>query len=81
MEHIKKFFHIETAYKFEFADFAALLTVINVVLLITAGTVGAWFGLCAAVINFAYNWHTTRRINCAIMQCALVALNIYFITA
>lgn len=79
MTRIKKFFKIETPYKFEYNDLRCLITVINVVLIMIYGLSIAWFGLAVAAIGIVKDLAVDRRINGLIMHMANVALNIYFI--
>ena len=76
---MKKFFKIETPYKFEYNDLRALITVINVILIMIFGLSIAWFGLAIALIGVIKDLKVDRHINGLIMHLASVALNIYFI--
>lgn len=76
---MKKFFRIDSAYKFEWNDLRAFITVINVVLIMIYGLSIAWFGLAVALIGIVKDLTVDRRINGLIMHLANVALNIYFL--
>lgn len=76
---MKKFFKIETPYKFEYNDLRALITVINVVLIMIFGLSIAWFGLAIALIGVIKDLKVDRHINGLVMHLASVALNVYFI--
>jgi uncharacterized BrkB/YihY/UPF0761 family membrane protein len=76
---MKKFFKIETPYKFEYNDLRALITVINVVLIMIFGLSIAWFGLAVALIGIIKDLKIDRHINGLVMHLASVALNVYFI--
>ena len=76
---MKKFFKIETPYKFEYNDLRALITVINVILIMIFGLSIAWFGLAIALIGVIKDLKVDRHINGLVMHLASVALNIYFI--
>lgn len=76
---MKKFFKIETPYKFEYNDLRALITVINVVLIMIFGLSIAWFGLAVALIGVIKDLKIDRHINGLVMHLASVALNVYFI--
>jgi hypothetical protein len=76
---MRKFFGIDGAYKFEWNDLRAFITVINVVLIMIYGLSIAWFGLAVAVIGVIKDLAVDHRINGLIMHLANVALNIYFI--
>lgn len=76
---VKKVFNIERKYKFEFNDIRAVLTVLNVVLIMTFGLSIAWFGLAISFIGFVKDLTTDRHINGIIMHLSTIALNVYFI--
>lgn len=76
---IKRVFNIERKYKFEFNDIRAVLTVLNVVLIMTFGLSIAWFGLAISVFGFAKDLTSDRHINGIVMHLSTIALNIYFI--
>ena len=76
---IKKVFNIEQKYRFEFNDIRAVLTVLNVVLIMTFGLSIAWFGLAISLIGFIKDLTTDRHINGIVMHLSTIALNIYFI--
>lgn len=79
MNKIKKFFNIETAYKFEMNDLRAIIQVINVALIIAYGLSVAWFGLALAVFGLIKDLTTDRHINSIVMHLAGAVLNINFL--
>lgn len=79
MERIKKFFGIETAYKFEWNDLRALITIINVVLIMIFGLSIAWFGLAVALLGLVRDFTKERHINGTLMHLSSVVLNVYFL--
>lgn len=79
MEHIKKFFGIETTYKFEWNDLRAVITIINVVLIMIFGLSIAWFGLAVALLGLVRDFTKERHINGILMHLSSVILNIYFL--
>lgn len=80
MDKVKKFFGIETKYKFEMNDLRALLQLINVALIVFAGfQVGAIFGLCIATLGFIKDFTTDRHINGIAMHLAGVLLNLFIL--
>lgn len=81
MDKIKKFFKIESGYKFELGDFYALAFVINVILIITIGIIASWVGLGIAIIGLILDFTTNRRINNIISHLSSLILNIYFLVA
>ena len=76
---LKKFFKLETPYKFEWNDLRCFVTVINVVLIITYGLSISWFGLFVALVGVVKDLTKDRRINGLLMHLANVALNVYFL--
>ena len=80
MTAIKKFFNIETAYKFEMNDLRAAIQVVNVALIIMFGLSVSWFGLALAVFGLIKDFTTDRHINSIVMHTAGAVLNIYFLT-
>ena len=76
---MKEFFKIETPYRFEYNDLRALITVINVILIMIFGLSIAWFGLAVALIGVIKDLKVDRHINGLVMHLASVALNVYFL--
>ena len=76
---MKEFFKIESKYKFEYNDLRALITVINVILIMIFGLSIAWFGLAVALIGVVKDLKVDRHINGLVMHLASVALNVYFL--
>lgn len=80
MNKVKKFFRIETAYKFEMNDLRALIQLVNVFMIMIFGLVVSWFGLALAVCGLIKDFATDRHINGIVMHLSGVILNIYFLT-
>ena len=76
---MKKFFNIETAYKFEMNDLRAVIQILNVVLIMIFGLSVSWFGLTLAVCGLVKDFTTDRHINGIAMHLASAVLNIYFL--
>lgn len=76
---MKKFFHIEKSYKFEWNDLRCFITVVNVVLIMIYGFSISWFGLAVAAVGIIKDLTTDRRINGLLMHVANLILNIYFL--
>lgn len=77
---MKKFFKIETEYKFEWNDLRALLQIVNVMLIVFAGfNVGAVFGLIIGGLGLLKDLLVDRHINGIILHLAGIALNIYIL--
>ena len=79
MKSLKKFFNIESPYKFEWNDLRCFITVINVILIMTYGLSISWFGLAVAIVGIIKDLTKDRRINGLLMHLANAALNIYFL--
>ena len=79
MTKIKEFFRIEEPFRLEYNDLRALITVINVVLIMMFGLSIAWFGLAVALIGTIKDLKVDRHINGLVMHLASVALNVYFL--
>ena len=67
-------------YKFEWNDLRALITIINVLLIMRFGLSIAWFGLVIACIGLVKDITIDKHINGTIMHGANAILNIYFLT-
>ena len=78
-DKIKRFFKVEGGYVFEWNDLRALITVVNVVLIMEYGLSISWFGLAVACVGVIKDLTTDRHINGLVMHLANVALNLYFI--
>ena len=76
---MKEFFKIKDRYEFEWNDLRAVITVLNVVLIMIYGLSIAWFGLAVAAFGVVKDLTTDRKINGLVMHLANVALNIYFL--
>lgn len=79
MEKIKQFFKIEQPYKFEWNDLRAVITVINVVLVMVFGLSIAWFGLAVGILGLIKDLLVDRHINGLVMHLANIGLNIFFV--
>lgn len=77
---MKQFFGIESAYRFEYNDLRALITIINVILIMKFGLSIAWFGLMVASIGLLKDIVLDRHINGMVMHFANVVLNLFFLT-
>jgi len=66
-------------YKFEWNDLRALITVVNVLLIMRFGLSIAWFGLAVAVIGLVKDITIDKKFNGAIMHSANALLNLYFL--
>ena len=79
-ERVKKFFSIETAYKFEWNDLRCGITILNVVLIILFGLQVSWFGLAVAIFGVCKDFSQHRHINDVLMHLSSVVLNLYFLS-
>ena len=77
---MKKFFDINTTYRFEIMDLFTLVTILNVIFIL----LGFWWapilGLANCVMNIVYNTRHKAHINAYLMQIALIVLNVFFLT-
>lgn len=67
-------------YKFEWNDLRAIITVVNVLLIMRFGLSIAWFGLAIACLGLIKDITIDKRINGTIMHGANAILNIYFLS-
>ena len=79
MSSLKKFFKLESPYKFEWNDLRCFVTVINVIMIMIYGLSISWFGLFVALVGIIKDLTKDRRINGLLMHLANVALNVYFL--
>lgn len=79
---MRKFFNITTdKYIFDYNDIRCLLTLINVILVITFGLSVAWIGLAIAVFGTIRDMVCEeRKINSTIQHLTMIVLNVYFVT-
>lgn len=76
---MKNFFGIEKAYEFEWNDVRALITLINVLLIMHFGLSISWFGLAIAVFGLVKDLTGHRHINGIVMHGAGILLNLHFL--
>lgn len=78
---MKNFFSItEKKYVFEWMDIFAIVTILNVTLVV----LGFWWapaiGIINCYLNIRYSVKNRAHINTYVMQIALLILNFYFLT-
>lgn len=78
-KNVKKFFKIEGGYVFEWNDLRALITLINVILIMVYGLSISWFGLVVAIVGVIKDLTTDRKVNGLVLHLSNVLLNLYFI--
>lgn len=66
-------------YSFEWNDLRALVTVINVILIMRFGLSIAWFSLGVATMGLIKDITIDKKINGMVMHVANILLNLYFI--
>lgn len=66
-------------YKFEWNDLRAVITVINVLLIMRFGLSIAWFGFAVAVLGLIKDITIDKKFNGTIMHSANALLNLYFL--
>ena len=76
---LKKFFKINSPYKFEWNDLRCFVTILNVILITIYGLSISWFGLFVAVCGIVKDLTSDRRVNGLLMHLANAVLNIYFL--
>ena len=79
MTKVKRFFNIDSAYKFEMNDLRALIQIINVALIMMFGLSVSWFGLALTVFGLIKDFTTDRHLNSIVMHLAGAVLNLYFL--
>lgn len=77
---MKEFFSIEENFRPELADLSALLTVLNVFLVIMRYWWAPFFGLANCMLGLYTNVKNRLHINMYVLQVALIVLNIFFLT-
>lgn len=82
MNKVKTFFNITTdKYIFDYNDIRCLLTLINVILIITFGLSVAWIGLAIAIFGTVRDMVCEeRKLNSTIQHLTMIVLNVYFVT-
>ena len=66
-------------YKFELNDLRAIITLINVILIMRFGLSIAWFSFTVAIIGMIKDIVIDKKANGLIMHAANAILNLYFI--
>ena len=76
---MRKFFNIQTHYKFEWNDLRAVIQLLNVILIMIFGLSVSWFGLAVAVFGLVKDLTSDRHINGIVMHLSSIVLNVYFL--
>ena len=79
MERVRKFFSIETPYRFEWNDLRCGITILNVILIMLFGLQVSWFGLAVAIFGVCKDFSQHRHVNDVLMHISSVVLNLYFL--
>lgn len=66
-------------YQFEWNDIRAVITLVNVILIMRFGLSIAWFGLAVACVGLIKDITIDKRVNGVVMHSANAILNIYFL--
>jgi len=66
-------------YKFEWNDIRAVVTLINVILIMKYGLTVAWVGMVIAGIGIIKDIAVDRKINGFVMHSANIMLNLFFL--
>ena len=76
---MKNFFNLNQKYKFEYNDVRAVITFVNVILIIHFGITICYLNLIIAVIGIVKDLTIDKKINGLLMHSANVILNLYLI--
>ena len=76
---MKHFFNITESYKFEWGDFDAVTTILNLILIIIIGFKASFFGAVVAVFGIGRDLFIHRRINGLLIHISTLCLNLYFL--
>lgn len=76
---MKNFFGITSRYRFEIYDVTALITLLNVCLVIAGFKFAPVFGIINGIICMILNVKGRAHINSYLTQLALIILNTYFL--
>lgn len=66
-------------WKLEINDFRAVITVINVLLIMIFGLQISWFGLAVASLGLLKDIFIDKKINGSVMHLSSIVLNCYFL--
>lgn len=66
-------------WKLEINDFRAVITVINVLLIMIFGLQISWFGLVVASLGLLKDIFIDKKINGSVMHLSTIVLNCYFL--
>ena len=81
MQKFKDFFNIKGKYVFDYNDIRCIITLVNVILIMTFGLSVAYIGLAIAIFGTIRDFVIEdRRINSTIMHATNILLNCYFVS-
>lgn len=81
IKKIKEFFGVESdKYIFEWNDVSAVLTILNVALVICGYNWAPWVGIVNSCISLLLNVKYKMHFNLYTIQIALIILNAYFLS-
>lgn len=76
---MKNFFNLNKKYKFEYNDLRAVITFINVVLIIRFGITICFLNLIVAIIGIVKDLTIDKKINGLLMHFTNMILSVYLI--
>ena len=79
MRTLKRFFGIETNYKFEMMDLFSIVTILNVTFILMGFGWAPALGVLNCILNIFFALDKKTHLNFYTMQIALIILNIYFL--
>lgn len=71
---------MKVKYKFEWADISALLTLLNVTLVLLGWYYAPIVGIVNCILNLILNVKYKSHLNLYLIQASLIVLNCYFLT-
>ena len=81
MQKFKDFFNIKGKYVFDYNDIRCIITLVNVILIMTFGLSVSYIGLAIAIFGTIRDFVIEdRRINSTIMHATNILLNCYFVS-
>lgn len=66
-------------YKFEWNDLRALITIVNVIVVLGCGLSVAWIALTIAALGLVNDFTTAKKINGFVMHFLNAIISIYFL--
>lgn len=77
---MREFFGITESFRIEWNDVVALITILNVALVLLGFSWAPILGIANGVLSLVLNIKYRAHINLYVMQLAIIVLNIYFLS-